>query len=378
MGVLPEYMDALNSEAGNTPVAQEICMRTIGALIILLSCFVFSGLPSAWAKVPERIVGGQFLSLEGTPVAFIVTPSYSCSGTLIGQSVVLTAAHCIEAAADDYFVYVGGRYYKTTGAWYSASFNQYAATSLANSQYDLGVLILEAPVTNVTPMPVIEGRVLRSGMNAWVYGYGSNEYSYDEDFTGIGGAKGGHVVMSSFSTGMITSYSSKTGVAICSGDSGGPLIYQEDSILGVAGVSSSGTSRDDYYGACMAMSGRSDYVDLESSASRGFLANFRGIEYVNLTYADIAGGAGLIATATKKLTKLTSVKAIKQKVSVVIKTVKILDRISAGPRRSQTQRALKALNKVSGLKNLKAIRSAINVATSAMSALASMSPYLVR
>ncbi len=73
------------------------------------------------------------------------TNSLICSGTLIAPNVVLTAAHCVDHATELKFT-VGGKTYEAA-RWVA---NPNWTGDLA-AGYDLGLILLNAPVLNVAP-----------------------------------------------------------------------------------------------------------------------------------------------------------------------------------------------------------------------------------
>ena len=88
---------------------------------IILSILLFSFIQSVWANMsPQtRIINGKTTTEAQIPwqVALITSPldpyqSYICSGSLVADRWVMTAAHCIEQLEkqnSDYYILIGAQ-----------------------------------------------------------------------------------------------------------------------------------------------------------------------------------------------------------------------------------------------------------------------------
>jgi V8-like Glu-specific endopeptidase len=128
---------------------------------------------------------------ENTPFS---TPSTACSGTLISDNRVLTAAHCIPAIRDAEKTQV------TCGNGIFSSIKGFAADpdyqNLGNAgdTHDVSVLDLESPQKPgskhyITPMPLASTQaqiatILMTPTNCTLWGYGRNDASTDDNSWG--------------------------------------------------------------------------------------------------------------------------------------------------------------------------------------------------
>jgi V8-like Glu-specific endopeptidase len=262
--------------------AINLLSRLALSLVIVL-CSASVSAASA-QEVNTNMVGGSFEpSIAGYKVAFIVTHDHACSGALVGKYAILTAAHCVAQVqtTSDFAVYVGRDWYQVESAWYHSKFDPNQTVNRA-AKYDLGMLILNRPVTSIKPLSILSGRRVKRGAQLLIAGYGTNELSNDPmrsmfDNFKIGVASvvkaDGHHLFSTYRS---------NGASTCAGDSGGPasVAYGRTSIA-LAGVVSAGVNTVSGDNRCeLRADGLSMYVDLQSPSSKAFLRAFRGIKYV--------------------------------------------------------------------------------------------------
>jgi hypothetical protein len=256
--------------------------RLAAAAILAISCSLTS--VARAQEVNAKIIGGSFQN-SATPnnVALISTPDYSCSGALVGQRAVLTAAHCIAEgpAASQFSVYVGRQWYQVESAWYQSKYDPSQPASVS-AKYDLGMLILTRPVTSTRPLAILSGRRLKRGSQITISGYGANEISNDPNRPAIDNLKVGAARVVGTDGRVIFSTFSSNGASTCAGDSGGPAsVAYGRSGLALAGIVSAGVNTVTNDNRCeLRADGASIYVDLQSPSSKAFLRAFKGLKYV--------------------------------------------------------------------------------------------------
>src|SRR4051812_44561333 len=253
--------------------ARKLAATLAGASLIALGGLsAAAGASESHEKIP-RIVGGSAVSIEEFPwqVALTVSPSVRsgsafqrqiCGGTLIAQSVVVTAAHCVydrgfQPARD--FDVVSGRTHLPSSAGQEQPVQQiYVPTNGAGSplyensttRWDVAVLDLGSPAigTPITLAGPDETSLWSAGQTAYTSGWGQ---------LGPGGGypDGLHAAqlpMLSDSTcraewgrtyqSDVMVCATGNGADTCPGDSGGPLVVRAaDGSVRLVGSTSYGT-----------------------------------------------------------------------------------------------------------------------------------------
>ena len=235
------------------------------SLVIVVSLSACAAREDAAAS-SEAIVGG--MPGGNTAVVWIYNRSGGlCSGTLITPSVVLTAKHCVQnpgatapSAPSSFVVGFGSRVfsgttarvravYTTPGVWEEGGFTGLSGAIVG---VDVAVMVLAAPVTAVTPIPIDRRPASELvGMPFTATGFGQIP----------GGSSGTRYTVDSIVR-RVTGTLIYVDPVICQGDSGGPMIV-EDRVVGVVsfgrGGEACGSSID---GAYNNIDGFLDMIDM--------------------------------------------------------------------------------------------------------------------
>lgn len=232
---------------------------TIAAVLCLAGCLE----PEADLRVGGRpIVGGE----PDTDPAHMATVAltygdaaqFFCSGTLIADTVVLTAGHCVDLDIPAIKVYFG------ESVWVAGDFRQ-VADGMAHPGYqggvyfsDIALLRLESPAPDgIVPIPHLPAALGLTQADERVTtvdfsGFGTDEFGtsgiklHGEDVIGVvcdgPGRCSGYVNPHAFGYDQQPS-------GPCFGDSGGPAYLWRENVEYVAGVTSYGDRQCAYYGA---------------------------------------------------------------------------------------------------------------------------------
>lgn len=159
---------------------------------LLVICASMAGSPPATSQTrptdePMHIVGGQTTSewpAIGALTLFFPGEyglyAVFCTGTLVGRDLVLTAAHCIQPTAPEYFI-TGPSYQNPTSIYAITDISMHPDYVQGEFAFDLAMLRLAGP-TEETPFAV-STLIAYPGLEVFVAGYGSND---EQNHTGAG------------------------------------------------------------------------------------------------------------------------------------------------------------------------------------------------
>lgn len=197
-------------------------MRCWSLLLALTACGGAVELETGARR--DAVVGGQretrYLAvgelLEGPDRDSLWGPV--CGATLIAPDVVITAAHCVDGPPHVQGVRINGE-------------ERVARAVISNREYvrfvghDLAALVLEAPITSVTPAVVADVTANDAGFR--YVGYGRTTPGGYEVMTGYSGARKSGA-LSVFAIDEFRLFTTSDEAGLCWGDSGGPLMDEND------------------------------------------------------------------------------------------------------------------------------------------------------
>lgn len=176
----------------------------------------------------ERIIGGR-LAEEGE-FPEVVRVSNGCTATLVGPSVILTAAHCTTGSDSSLSFVVDGKTYRSK-----------CTAGGGPGGLDMSLCKVDEPVVGITPA-LIKGSVA-NGTKVTIAGCGCTVWMSQTD----GRLRVGNAAVVSTSN---VSMTMRNGAAICPGDSGGPTFLRIENAFEelhyLVGVNSQGDGTSSY------------------------------------------------------------------------------------------------------------------------------------
>jgi hypothetical protein len=204
---------------------------TTAWLSILLTAALPSTMAAPEARLIEAVVRGQALE-AGDPFRRLVvalnTDPGSCTGVLLDQYFVLTAAHCLFGKESVEVSFLEGSEKRRAIALPHPKYEKVQFARYIANRFDLALLKLSHPVPFPLPFTVDYQHTVRdfSGGNLLILGTGTNErvMRYFEAVAKVEGRRG-RVVSNEFPGYEKLEIQAEAGA--CSGDSGGPTFFEK-------------------------------------------------------------------------------------------------------------------------------------------------------
>lgn len=216
--------------------------------------------------VPKITSGRVCTDVNKSPVLAILKnmpdgTSGLCTGTLITSTQVLTAAHCLSGAASIDVIYgiAAEQYARLRGSSWVIH-PEYAVTASGRLVNDIGVVNMPISMS-MSPIPILASNAPKNGQKATIAGYGLTAGNSSD----AGVLRIGAMVIASVEPDLIIGVSQEGNSNTCFGDSGGPLLVQQNGQANLVGTTSYGSSN-----SC-ALGESTVYMNLQSSKLMGFL-----------------------------------------------------------------------------------------------------------
>ena len=202
------------------------------------------GEAGACGDLSVKVTGGSSCNPEGSSVVALVAVKVqgdqligtsSCTGTVVTNDDVLTAAHCItsplRSGADGFLVITENGSYPVTGLKVNPNYRG------TGSAFDTAMVTVGQNL-GLRPVPINVTDIVTTGEEITVYGYGNDENGQSFVDQGLSALKTGRMIVGATVPGSFAAAFNDTGSAICQGDSGGPVVQVLGGVPSIVGVTS--------------------------------------------------------------------------------------------------------------------------------------------
>ncbi len=242
---------------------RSILVPTLLATVLLAGCqgdrLEIRAEPRA-ARGSSPIVGGSIDN--GHPSVVLIYNSYLgfvCTGSVVDDYVVLTAAHCVDDSNENHYQVAGGTDPFNDADWVVdvAEVAEHPDYDDSTLEHDVGIIVLQEspPVTPLAWQKTVNNSVYAEGTSFTAVGYGVTSESGSDD-SGIKRT----VQLTITDVGYDAFLYGSASKNICSGDSGGPSLKTIGGVETVIGTVSYGDQNCNEFGGSMRTDDNAEFI----------------------------------------------------------------------------------------------------------------------